>query len=281
MFWSVITCAWYFVLCKQIKDWTPVKKAIQAIFFFIVLLIIMQLLGKDTLLNFGLKTPTILGTIGNRMILSSFACILAPFLIFSPLNWVALILVSFISWSSGAVLSIGAGLSVYVWAKFKQLRLLIVVLAILAPILFAYKTGDFRVFGVSGRGPVWVKTLELSIQHPQGYGIGTYKLLFPVLCGNEIRRQQPGKAWTTAHNDWVQILFETGFVGFILLLGWLVSIVRNVLKHKDIIALSGLAIVGTNMIVHFPGRMVQSAFILLIFLAYCERQDGKTCVQND
>lgn len=267
MMWSVIVCAYYYAFCKKIKDFTPVKKSLQAVFFFITLLIIVQLFGKDTLLNFNSQQINVVGTIGNRMMSSSFACILAPFLICNPLNWIALIIISFITWSSGAVLSIGAGLSVYAWARLKKLRLWIVVIAILAPIVFAWRTGDFRVFNVSGRGPVYLKTLELSLQRPIGFGVGTFKILFPVMCGQDIRKQQPGREWNTCHNDWLQMTFEIGFIGMILLLGWLVSIIR---KIKDPVKLAGLVILATNMMIHFPMRLVQCAFIILMYLAYCE-----------
>ena len=128
MYWTVIICAYFYALCTKIEDYTPVKKAIQAIFFFVATLIVMQSFGLDKLLNFNQASPVILGTIGNQMILSSFVCILAPFLIISPLNWIALIAIAFISHSSGAVLSIGAGLCVYGWARFRRLRLWIVII---------------------------------------------------------------------------------------------------------------------------------------------------------
>jgi hypothetical protein len=285
MFWSAIFCAWYYLLCTKIEDWTPVKKCIQAIFFFVVLLVIMQLFGKDTLLNFKEKIPDILhggttpvfATIGNKMIASSFMCMLAPFLIFTPINWILLTMVSFISWSSGAVLSIGAGIAVYSW-QFKRFRKLIVVLAILAPLVFAWNTGKVKTFGsAAGRLPVYLKTLKLSVKHPQGYGIGTYKILFPVLCGKEIRKEQPGRQWNNAHNDWLQILFEVGFPGFIFFLGWIISIVLNVLKHKDYMKLAGLTIIATNMLYHFPNRMITAVLIILAFLAYCSQgeENGK------
>jgi len=241
---------------------------------------IMQLFGRDTLLNFretipdilhGKLTP-ILGTIGNKMIFSSFVCILAPFLIFNPINWFALILVSFITWSSGAVLSICVGLTVYSANKFKRFRKLIIILALLIPLLFAWQTGKIKTFSSkAGRLPVYLKTLQLSIERPQGYGVGTYKILFPILCGDEIRIQQPGKEWNTCHNDWLQILFETGFIGFFLLIGWVVSIVKNVLNDANYVKLTGLLIIATNMLVHFPQRMCMSVLIMLAFLAYCSQ----------
>lgn len=282
MFWSVITCAYYFALCKKITDWKLVLKVIQSIFFFMVLLVIMQLFGKDTLLNFGLKIPKITGTIGNKMIASSFMCVLAPFLIFNPLNWIALAIMSFITTSSSAIFSIGTGFAVYAWGKFKKARTIIVILAILTPIVFAWKTGDFsEVAFKAGRFPVYKDTLQLSLKRPLGFGIGSYKILYPIMCSKEIADEQPGSQWSTCHNDWLQILWETGFIGFFLFLGWIITIVINVVKQKNYIKLAGLVIIGSNMMFAFPQRMVQSAFILLIFLAYCSQDNENSYELSD
>lgn len=282
MSWSMIFCAWYYVLCKQITDWKPIFKATQSIFFLIILLVIMQLFGKDVLLNFGQKapdvmhgsTPAVFGFIGNRMISSSLMCILAPFLILNPLNWIPLIIISFISWSSSAILAMGVGLFVIAWAKVKKMRILIFIIAILTPILFMWGTGDFKVFGVSGRGPVYLKTIELSVKNPIGFGIGTNKILFPILCGKEIRDQQPGREWSTTHNCFLELLFETGFIGFFLFMGWVVSIVLNVLKQQNYTKLAGLVIIGVIMTFSFPTRIVHCPLIILAFVAYCERRNG-------
>lgn len=269
MFWTVIVCAYYYLACTKIGDFGPVKKVIQSVFFLIILLIIMQLLSLDTLLNFGLKTPTILGTIGNKMMLASFICVLAPFLIHRPLNWVAIGLVAFISESSGIMLSIGLGLGFLLFRKYKRLRVFIVIAAIAFPLLFAYKTGDFKVFNVAGRGPVWKETAKLIAKKPLGYGIATYKILFPVLCSDTIAAHQPGREWVRTHNSWLQMPFEVGILGFLAFLCWLTALTWKV---RDPIKQAGLIIIGTNMAVHFPDRMCQSVFIIIMFLAYAKQR---------
>lgn len=279
MYWSVIACAYYYVLCLKIKDFTPVKRAVQMIFLFVVMLIIMQLFGKDTLLNFNQKDPCILGTIGNRMILSSFVCSMSPFLIASPLNWIILWIISFISYSSGSALSLGAGLCVYAWIKHKYLRAFIMIVAVLVPITFALRTGDMSTFFRAGRLPIWKETVRLS--KAEGYGVGTYKLLFPVLCKDNPAVKGGGYweyentagwglAWRRAHNCWIQLLFETGYVGLFLFAGFVLSIL---VRLKDPLKLAGLVIIGTNMMIHFPTRMAQSVLIILMFLAYCTTGD--------
>ena len=267
--WSVIFCAYYYVACTKIKDFTPVKRVVQAIFFFVTLLIIMQLFGKDTLLNFGLKTPVILGTVGNSMISSSYVCTMAPFLIVSPLNWILLLLIAFISKSSGAVLAIFMGLLVIVWAKLKRWRMGLTILLVIIPLLFAFKTGKIKTFGGNAsRRLVWTKSIELTLKRPIGYGGATWKILFPYMCGKEISEQQPGREWARAHCFPIQLAFELGIPGLILFIGWITSIAVKVIKSKNYIKLAGLSIiVGTSM-VHFPDRMVNSVLILVMFLAW-------------
>jgi O-antigen ligase len=118
--------------------------------------------------------------------------------------------------------------------------------------------------------PAWRDTIKLSVKNPIGYGIATEKILFPVLCSDEVRKANSGQVWVPTHNDWLQILFETGFPGLILFLVWLISIIRKV---KDPIKITGLIIIGMNMMFHFPLRIVQCPLIILAFLAYCERQN--------
>lgn len=276
LYFSMIACAYFYALCKRIENWDLVFKSMQAIFFVVCTLLILQGIGKDSLLNFNMSTPGVVGTIGNRMTSSSFVCSLAPFLIFNPINWIPLTLVAWISYSSGAILALGMGTLVIIWCTTKRARVWLISAIIAIPIFFALYTGDIDTFkGKAGRRQVWAKTVELTIKRPLGYGIGTYKTLFPVMCGKEIISQQPsGQRWTTAHNDFLQIAFELGWPGCLLILGWIVSIV---LKIKDPVKLAGLMILAGTMSVHFPLRTIQAPLLILAFLAFCERDKNGYC----
>jgi len=187
--------------------------------------------------------------------------------------------------STGAMVAIGCGLIVYFWnkIKIKRFRLALVLIGLIVPLIFALRQGDFQ---ASGRISAWKRTISLSLKNPVGYGIGTYKLLFPLMSqdlpSTIISNQEKwkydntegkGLAWRRAHNDPLQILFEVGFPGAILLLGWLISVFLKC--YKDPLKLTGLVIVGTNMMTHFPVRMCQSVLIILMFLAWCEFKGEK------
>ena len=127
MFWSLIACAYYYVALLNVENRDVFYKAAQSIFFVVVFLIIVQLFGKDTLLNFNMPAPCVLGTIGNKMILGTFVICLAPLILqVSILNLIPLWLVAFISGSSGTILSVAAGTTLYAWMKWKKARLFII-----------------------------------------------------------------------------------------------------------------------------------------------------------
>jgi O-antigen ligase len=283
MYWSLILGVYYYWLCRHIQDYEPVKKAVQAIFFFIVFMIIMQLLGLDTLCNFNQKETIILGTIGNTMILGSFVCVLAPFLLGTPLNWVLLILVALVSGSSGTILSIMCGLAVLLWHKCRKLRLYIVAVAVCVPLFVAWKTHDLSQATLeAGRFPVWKRTIEVS--KIQGHGIATYRILFPLLS-QDLKASKganmeewtydntkgKGLAWRRAHNLICQLLFEYGYIGLFLFFGWFCSVAYR--ARHNILKVVGLTIIGVNTLTAFPDRMTQAVLILLMFMAYCERVD--------
>ena len=288
MFWSVIFCAYYYVLCSKIEDWGIVKEYIQSIFFFVVLLVILQLLGKDTLLNFKESVPDVLhgklcpvlGTIGNKMMFSSFICVLAPFLIYKPLNWVLITLLCFISWSSGAILSIMVGLTIYFWPRVPRMKVLIIVIAILIPIIFAWKTDKIKTFfGPAGRRVMWIDAGKLILKNPVGYGIGTWKVIYPLKCSDAVRKQQPGRVWSQSHNLFIQMMFELG-IGIFFLFAYLFEVITRVLRHREFIKLAGLSIIGIVSLVHFPDRMSNCVLIIIMFFAYCARNGGWLSEKN-
>ena len=290
MFWSVIACVYYYLLCRSLTDWSVVNKAIQSIFFVVSLLIILQSFGLDTLCNFNQKTPITLGTIGNKMMLSSFVCILGAFLIKKPLYWLPLGLIAVISGSAGAVLSVSCAFGVWLWFKARKLAYVAIIAVLLFSGYFAYTHNDLTVFNGPGRLPVWKRTVEKIIEHPQGYGIGTYKILFPLMSqdlpstrgANDEgwkyeNTQGKGLAWRRAHNSWLQFPFELGIPGFILLMGFIFSIVKNVLNDKNYTKFAGLILIGVNMLTAFPDRFAPSVLIMIAYLAYC----GGTNAEKD
>jgi len=274
---SLILAAYFYLLCLEVEGYKFIYKAIQALFFLNITLIGLQLLGYDRLMNFGHTQITYFGTVGNPMILGTFLVCLSPFLIMKEkLYFIPILILSFILKSLGSVVALLAGL--FVWVKGWR-KVLIILLTLSFLLIVREKIGiDFKY----GRFPVWKKTIQLSIDRPQGYGMGTYKFLFPV-WGKDVafgvadeweREGLKGNwlCWPQAHNCPLQLLFEIGFLGFALMTSFIFLIGYRLYKLRKITLLSGLVILITIMCFHFPTRMIQTVPMIILFLAICEKE---------
>lgn len=259
---SIVAGCYFYVLCSRIKDWQPIFRALQIILILNVFFIFMQSIGKDALLNFGLNEPVQKGIVGQKMQMGSLSAILAAMLIsYSRLNFAIPILIGIYCNAQWGILCAGLGLLIYTYRKNKRAAIS-AFLAII--ILFSFLAVKNKKLADLSRLNVWEKTISLALQKPAaGWGPGTYQYIFPALGM---------KKWKMAHNDFLQILFETGIPGLILaiaMFGWLSC---RLIRTGKTLCLAGLTMLMMDMLVHFPARQIQCVPIMLMFLAYCERE---------
>jgi hypothetical protein len=192
----------------------------------------MQFFGKDSLLNFSMgKNIVEHGILGSRMELESFLLICLVILLAIKGSW-------------------------------KIMALMAVSLIIM---LCIYKDSPAPILHnpLTSRIPVWLATIKLSNQHPfMGWGIGSYKFMFFPLSGLHTF------PWKQAHNEFLQILFETGYAGLVFSLTALGVLIYKL--RKNITLLIGLGLICVDMSIHFPFRVGNTVLILICFLAYCE-----------
>jgi O-antigen ligase len=119
------------------------------------------------------------------------------------------------------------------------------------------------------RLPVWEKTIQLTNLHPfAGWGISTYKIVFPVLG----KSSYVGAPFLHAHNDWLQVLFETGYIGFAFMVIVFGYIFYKLLKTDKWLMIIGLLIISLDMCVHFPMRGLYAVPLITLFFAFCEKE---------
>jgi len=236
---NLMACCYFYILCTRIKDWNIIFKAVLALVAFNIFFMAMQFLGKDSLLNFSAgKTIISHGVIGSRMQTESFLLVaLALIIAIKGISWKAVLL---------SVLSLVLILCIYT-----------------DPILHN---------PLASRLPVWDITIKLANQHPiAGWGIGTYKDIFFPLSGLKTW------SWVTAHNDFLQVLFECGYPGFVFMIGALGFLFYRLRKEK--LLLICLSLITIDMSIHFPTRVANTVLIWIAFLSYCERKiKEKTCL---
>jgi len=147
-----------------------------------------------------------------------------------------------------------------------------------------------------GRIDLWRDSIVIVKDHPFGIGLATFKQVFPVYNISTVSDATP----YYAHNDYLQLLIETGWVGFVALVsGFYIFLVKSFRKVRQmslrddpfrffltIGALSGLVSIAFHSFFDFnlqiPANCVY--FVMLIGIVHiCIRQDkiGKKDLATD
>ncbi len=92
----------------------------------------------------------------------------------------------------------------------------------IALILAALGVGFFK-FNDNGRIQEWIKIIKLILKRPYtGYGMGAFQDIYTKISPE----------WLQAHNDYIEILFNTGIIGFLILGMFIFNVIRG--HHRSI-----------------------------------------------
>jgi hypothetical protein len=287
-FISIVACAYFYYFCQKIKVYSPVIGLLQALLILNVAVHAMQLSHNDPLMNF--TGNSVYGIVGQHMQSSSFSVVLAAVLLCSStLNLAYPLIVSVITNAVGGFVSAMIGLILYNSFCHKAFKIILMILGLLVGFCvwmnFDNKVAE-NILPKDGRLAVWLSTIDLtfnSVKHAIiGYGVGTYKVLFHVITDAKnvgANGQVHTIPWKTAHNCWLQLLFEGGLLMASVFISYISVIVykliklldRDIFKKQAVACLAGIAMISANMMVHFPTRMIQTVLLIIFFLTYCER----------
>ena len=262
----VVSC-YFYILCQSIKNYDVVFKVLKCLMLYVGFMFLLQITGNDTLLNYGGGLIQF-GVVGQHMQSSSFAVILSAALItLSPLFLLFIVPVSIICNSVGGFICGCIGLA----CSLKGRKLFVLIPFVLLASYWLVSSGKLQanLTMESGRLGTWDNTILLSLEHPfTGWGIGTYHILYPAL-----KETERSLDWLMAHNCWLQMLFELGYLITGVLMFYYAQLIYRLSRLSDIrakLCIAGLLMIGANMMIHFPTRMPQTIFIIVFFLAYCQ-----------
>lgn len=290
-----------FFLCLYI-DFQPVVNMMEAVFWLEVVIAILQHFGKDTLMSFGMPDKTVFfGTVFQQMRLGSLFAIMSPFLILkNRLYIIPLAVVAFSLGTLGFSFALAGGVIFYVLIQPETTdlgakkgmslaeKVCFILWAILFCVVAARTNNHIHIELIEGRWPMWgviLKTwvLDTSVNfhgyksplNPQiqtgpfdwirflfGHGMNTFNTLFPIYKYDQ-------GAFRPAHNDFIQSLWEIGFIGGTLFNGIFVFIFYSLIKNGLFIFAAGLVIIGINRFLAFPDHMTQTVFLMVAYLALC------------
>lgn len=279
----------FLLLAFRYCDDEPIFKFVEAAFWLEFILTIMQIFGRDKLLNFDRPEPVFLGTVMQYMRFASVLAIMTPILfIRDRLYIVPILALCVLSKSSSFAISVAVMLMVYWMLRVKKHRLAIILFGLAFVVCYlAYDWGSFRGAVIASNGGRLISWLSILVTwcidtskataapflygsfRPDwlffGHGMDTFLPLFPIY-------KHDMNPFPQAHNSWLQFLWEIGLVGFSLIVGYCANLIQRLYRTGRFELIAGLSCIGANMFFCFPDRMTQTMFLILFFIAYCEKE---------
>ncbi len=235
------------------------------------------------------------GFFGIKMSLAIFFATALPMLaFFSPLAPILLAWHFYVCVCAGAVLGATVGYLFYLWHTNRKLAWLMLVPLILGGSFYWYHKEE--PMGMTNTRPgMWYLTLQKSLVRPvTGYGLDSFRSIFPGKDFLFFRTQDGTKNaqnivvnpqnatngqvsfetasfWDNPHNSYIAILFETGVVGVVLMVGFLWACACRFgrsLKTRELVAVSACIVAFLfSCLTQFPDRLARNVYIMPIILA--------------
>ncbi|MFT5891961.1 MAG: O-antigen ligase [Dokdonia sp.] len=260
--------------------------------------------------RFTVKPVT--GRSGNKNLLSGllFTCIplllLGVFRLKRKINWIYILLAFLLTYlvyqirTRSVYLAIAVCITMvllyyaYWYYKYRWLKVMFPILSILLAttcvIFFLGYSQDIsevlslregsKTGTIAERFTIWNKSIVLFKENVViGVGAGNWKIAFPSIGLEDLTRaEQTTTFFARAHNDWIQILCETGIIGGLIWMSiWVTTIWRSsitlgtaILKKQAIpliIVLSGLLGYGLFTLVSYPLERIEFIIFLSLYFA--------------
>ena len=219
-------------------------------------------------------------TLGNVNYVSTYLALHLPlFLAFKQKRYLVgfLLTLGVLLWSASrfAIIAGGAGLLLWGWLRLrlhmtKRIRL-IMALSLLGLLLVGvwYFRGELP---RDERWEIWSLTMVKWAQIPwTGHGLGGFAESFQAdwdMIRQYLARMGHHTPWKWAHNDLLQLGYETGLIGLFLCLGMLVNVFRRASRRSEDVLkaawLSSMASLLLLSLVNFPWHLAPVAFVGLL-----------------
>jgi O-antigen ligase len=128
----------------------------------------------------------------------------------------------------------------------------------------------------SERLTLWNRTLELIKDYPMGTGPGSWQFRWGDYSVTGTRNELGEVFFTRPHNDWLWVLAETGWMGFLAYVGIFIAAFYQLFnqKNKQYSVIFGLSAYVIIAFFAFPRERMEETWILAVILAF-------TCPQNE
>lgn len=217
-------------------------------------------------------TPWLAENLANRSANASTISMMLPFCFNIP----NLILALFAILSTDAtmgLLSLCVSASFYLVLKHGKMRYLFI-----APVLctVGWFACDDNFTSFSGRIEHWRLAFEFFQNKASalfGFGNGTFNYLFPMI--QEMKGLKTHNYFVFLHNDYIQLLFENGWIGIILALVTFSDYMIYLLLNKKYIMAMFACSYACNMFGNFPNHVSEQAILVCLALSLLSAKGAK------
>lgn len=310
---TILCLVTYFVFVNSFNDDASSRKL--AVWFWIISGFLVALYGLGQ--HYGgipiapkikLEIPQmdrIMSTFGNPIFFAVFLVATIPMVLYAALTerktwlkwllwliWLVLLVALFYTKTRAAWIACAVSILLFSFLNLKstKLKLGFVIAFGIGSIIFVTTTS--QVWSRFQEHPlIWRDTLNMWLHHPvKGVGLGTFHLYFPKYASDELRKIFPQNQFIVndTHNEYLQILAESGIIGFGIFVWLLITFYRTgmvLLKPPDLkkdnrIFYSALLASGTGILVQnffsVDMRFIISSvylFIVMGWLSSFEKQN--------
>lgn len=295
-------------LIKRVFKILPILLGMQLVLMF------LQMLNWDVFFNsrkdnaWGGMTEVV-GFMGLKAIMGMFCAMLMPFVWFrSKLVSLLITVPVFISECSSALIALGASYLFLLWHYSRKLFYMATVVVVIGTGMYAYHDSE-NAGMFADRLSLWKIVLRDAIQRPfAGYGLDSFRSITAIkpfmyfksvdtkLSGHGVPNgdgfktnevgifKQGGNAdpWDNAHNEYVQLVFEFGFIGATIAYFFFRKIIKDFRPNRYTIPMMAYFLTMLIMSVgQFPFHLARIAFLFPVMLGLYEYQIDKLKEQSD
>ena len=105
-----------------------------------------------------------------------------------------------------------------------------------------------------------------------GYGLGSFGQLYPAIRVRQWGINEDGKIYYQAHNEYLEVKFEMGWIGIVIIGFYIFEIYR---RKRNLILKSAITVILVNCLINFPLHIPPLAFLIVTYLAMREKKEVK------